>query len=156
MFGGEKKEATLLSACPDPLEGHHISREFRTKMTDWMVEVCTSFKCCPRTYFLAVTLFDKYMVACHKQGRVLTNADIHSMGITSIYLASKFEDVFPLHSKVVSQKIAHGAITPQQLKEKERDFLGVFNFEIDFVTPFDFYQTYFDKLEKQLMQESIL
>ena len=84
-------------------------------MADWMVEVCTSFKCCPRTYFLAVTLFDKYMVACHKQGRVLTNADIHSMGITSIYLASKFEDVFPLHSKVVSQKIAHGAITPQQL-----------------------------------------
>ena len=101
-FRGQKEEGTLLSACPDPLEGHHISREFRTKMTDWMVEVCTSFKCCPRTYFLAVTLFDKYMVACHKQGRVLTNADIHYMGITSIYLASKFEDVFPLHSKVVS------------------------------------------------------
>jgi len=91
------------------------------------------------------------MVACKSHGRILTNTDIHTMGITSIYLASKFEDVFPLHSKVVSQKIAHGAITPEQIKEKERDFLEMFNYEMDFITPYDFHQTYVDKLEKQLM-----
>jgi len=84
------------------LVGHQISKEIRTKMIDWMVEVCSSFKCCPRTYFLAVAVFDKYMVACYHYGKELTNLDIHPMGITSIYLASKFEDVFPLHSKIVS------------------------------------------------------
>ena len=47
-------------------------------------------------------VFDKYMVACYHYGKELTNLDIHPMGITSIYLASKFEDVFPLHSKIVS------------------------------------------------------
>ncbi len=33
------------------------------------------------------------------------------MGVTSMYLASKYEDVYPLHSKIISDKIAHGAIT---------------------------------------------
>lgn len=37
----------------NPIEGHEITKEYRTKMMDWMVEVCTSFKCSKRTYFLA-------------------------------------------------------------------------------------------------------
>ena len=45
-------------------------------------------------------------------GIVLQNKDVHAIGVTSMYLASKYEDIYPLHSKVVSQKIAHGAITP--------------------------------------------
>ena len=36
-----------------PIEKHEVSKEYRTKMTDWMVEVCTSFKCSARTYFLS-------------------------------------------------------------------------------------------------------
>jgi hypothetical protein len=80
-------------------------------MIDWMIEVCHSFKCCPRTYFLAVAIFDKYMVACFHHRKQLTNIDVHPMGIIAIYLASKFEDVFPLHSKIVSQKIAHNVLS---------------------------------------------
>ena len=34
-------------------------------MLDWMIEVTFSFKCSPRTYFLAVTIFDKYLIASH-------------------------------------------------------------------------------------------
>jgi hypothetical protein len=30
-------------------------------MVDWMVEVCTSFSCTDRTWFLSVTLFDKFI-----------------------------------------------------------------------------------------------
>jgi Cyclin, N-terminal domain len=45
-----------------PIQGHDISKEYRTKMMDWMVEVCTSFKCTPRAYFLATQLFDKYLI----------------------------------------------------------------------------------------------
>ena len=140
-----------VTAVQDPLKGHNITQEFRTKMTDWMVEVTTSFKCQPRTYFLAVTLLDKYLIAAHNNGRVLENKDIHMLGVTAMYLASKYEDVFPLHSKVVSEKIAHGAISPKQIIEKEIEFLQLFEFQIDFVTHYDFWQTYTDKLEKQLL-----
>ena len=44
-----------------PLNGHQISDDYRTKMVDWMIEVCTSFSCSDRTWFLAVTLFDRYL-----------------------------------------------------------------------------------------------
>lgn len=44
-----------------PLETHNITKEYRTKMVDWMVEVTTSFKCTVRTYFLAVAIFDTYL-----------------------------------------------------------------------------------------------
>jgi len=50
----------------DPLLGHDITKEYRCKMVDWMIEVTSSFKCDPRTYFLAVTIFDKYLVASHQ------------------------------------------------------------------------------------------
>ena len=51
----------LDKAKPSPLETHNVSKEYRTKMVDWMVEVTTSFKCTIRTYFLAVAIFDEYI-----------------------------------------------------------------------------------------------
>ena len=48
-------------ARKSPLDSHNISKEYRTKMVDWMVEVTTSFKCTIRTYFLAVAIFDTYL-----------------------------------------------------------------------------------------------
>ena len=136
------------TAIDDPLEGHLISSDFRTKMTDWMVEVCSSFNCQPRTYFLAVTIFDKYLVAARRHGIVQQDSDVHLLGVTSIYLASKYEDVIPLHSKVVAEKIAHGAVDAKVITAKELEFLRMFEFQVDFATPFDFWQTYTDKVEK--------
>ena len=106
---------------------------------DWMVEVCSSFKCSTRTYFLATQIFDKYFLQLQSDGRVLNNKDVHCIGITSMYLASKYEDIFPLHSKIVSEKIAHKAITAKEILKKESEFLRLFDFEIDFITPYDFH-----------------
>jgi len=63
-------------ARKSPLDSHNISKEYRTKMVDWMVEVTTSFKCTTRTYFLAVAIFDTYLRL--QQGKkVLENSDVH-------------------------------------------------------------------------------
>jgi len=93
-----------------PLDTHNISKEYRTKMVDWMVEVTTSFKCTTRTYFLACAIFDTFLR--YQQGKkVLENSDVHQIGVGVMYLASKYEDIYPLHSKVVSEKISHGAFS---------------------------------------------
>lgn len=134
------------AAASDPIFGHEVTKEYRTKMTDWMIEVTTSFKCCPRTYFLAVTIFDKYLVSKAHNGQSLANKDVHKVGVISMYLASKFEDVFPLHSKVVSEKIAHGTISQKEIVALEQQFLQLFDYQVDFVTHFDFHQTYTDKI----------
>jgi hypothetical protein len=81
-------------------------------MADWMVEVCTSFQRKPRTYFLSVMVLDKSLIQAENEGQVLQNQDIYHIGVASIYIASKYEDVLPLHSNFVSEKIAHGEISP--------------------------------------------
>jgi hypothetical protein len=50
-------------------------------------------------------------VAAQQNGVVLQNQDIHLIGVASIYLASKYEDIQPLHSRTVSEKIAHDVLT---------------------------------------------
>lgn len=96
-----------------PLAGHKITKEYRTKMVDWMVEVCSTFKFCQRSYFLSVVLLDKYLVASWQKGEVLDNKDIHPLGVAAMYLGCKYEDVVPLHSKVVSERIAHKAVSAE-------------------------------------------
>lgn len=48
------------------------------------------------------------------------------MGVISIYLASKYEDVYPIHSKIVSDKIAHGALSQKLILDQELEFLELF------------------------------
>jgi hypothetical protein len=88
-------------------------------MMDWMIEVCTSFKCTKRTYFLATQLFDNYLIKIYQKDIILENKNVHSIGVTSMYMASKYEDIYPLHSKIVSEKIAHKAISSVDLLKKE-------------------------------------
>jgi hypothetical protein len=139
-----------------PIMGHEVTKEYRTKMMDWMVEVCTSFKCSTRTYFLATQIFDKYILRVRQLGKCLQNKDVHCIGVTSMYLASKYEDIFPLHSKIVSDKIAHKAIPAKDILKKEDEFLRAFDFQVDFVTHYDFHQTYCDKLERMMGKSKLM
>lgn len=82
---------------------------YRTKMVDWMIEVCVSFKLEERTWFLAVAIFDKYL-SLNKGTKVLHNSDVHSIGITSLYLASKYQDIQPINSFIAYEKIGHCAV----------------------------------------------
>jgi hypothetical protein len=43
-------------------------------------------------------------------------------------MASKYEDVYPLHSKIVADKIAHNAISAEQIVKNEKKFLSMFDF----------------------------
>lgn len=151
-FNSEFVEADRTTAGRDPLQGHEITREYRTKMADWMIEVTTSFKCCQRTYFVAMSIFDKYLIASSQNGVVLSNKEVHSVGVISMYIASKFEDVFPLHSKIVSEKIAHGTMTPKQIVAEEQRYLSMFGYSVDFVTHFDFYETFLAQVQNTIQR----
>ena len=89
-----------------------------------------------------------------KRGKCLVNKDVHVLGVTSMYLASKYEDIYPLHSKIVADKIAHKALAAKEVIKRELDFLSKFKYEIDFVTHYDFHQTYADKIIDQLRKQS--
>ena len=122
-----EKEAKIKGLLSNPLDGHQITKEYRTKMVDWMVEVCTSFRCYDRTWFLAVQIFDKYLSLIRGQ-KILKNSDVHPIGVVSIYLASKYEDVVPINSFIAHDKISHKAVSQKDILAMEADFLRAFDF----------------------------
>jgi len=58
-----------------------------------------------------------------------------------MYLGSKYEDIYPLHSRTVVEKISHSAFTKEQLFKKEEEILRLFEFSVDFVTSYDIHQS---------------
>ena len=85
-------------------ENHKIEDQVRTKMVDWMIEVLHAYKSDTQTLFLSVNLMDTFI---KKTSKTLDNSDIHLIGITCMYIMSKFEDVIPLRILSVHQKISH-------------------------------------------------
>lgn len=39
---------------------HKITPVLRSRMVDWMVEVITNFRCDDQTFFVAVSIMDRY------------------------------------------------------------------------------------------------
>jgi hypothetical protein len=63
----------------------------RSKMADWMIEVLGVFtSSSEETYFRAMAILDFYLKTEEKK---LKDADIHLLGIGSIFLATKVEDI---------------------------------------------------------------
>jgi hypothetical protein len=73
-------------------------------MIDWMIEVLTNFKCDDQTFFLAVSLLDRYFKESTDEKLL---SELHITGVTCMFVASKFEDIYPLKMKTVYEKIAH-------------------------------------------------
>ena len=88
---------------------HQINGTYRGKMVDWMVEVLTAFKCSDQTFFLTVSLMNRYFSALCEgpKARPLDLSELHVTGVTCMFIASKYEDVYPLLMKTVFNKIGH-------------------------------------------------
>lgn len=89
-------------------ESHKLDEKIRTKMIDWMIEVLAAYKSDTQTLFLSVILMDMYIKNCPS---VLENSDIHLLGVTCMYIMSKYEDVIPIRISSVYHKISHKAFS---------------------------------------------
>ena len=95
------EKSNLSNNC---LEHHEIQQLLRTKMVDWMVEVLTTFKSREPTFFLSVSIMDRYL---KNKKDPLTISDLHLVGIACMYISSKVEDIYPLRMSSVYEKIGH-------------------------------------------------
>lgn len=108
-------------------------------MVDWMIEVLTNFKCEDQTFFLAVSLLDRYLK--HKQ-QTQEIADLHLMGVTAMFIASKYEDIHPLKMKMVFEKIAHKKLPIERIKSTELEILKTIRYRIPAPSVLDFLKVY--------------
>jgi hypothetical protein len=109
------------------LKKHEIDQSLRGRMVDWMVEVLTSYKCSNRTFFKTVDIMDRYF---QSENKCVPISKLHLVGVTSIYIATKIEEVYPIKLKTVEEKIAHKKISEREILDKENDILRAMSFNV--------------------------
>ena len=125
------------------LKRHHLRKETRTKMVDWMVEVFYKTKSEPSTFELAVHLMDRYISRTKK---MLYDNDIHLIGLTCIYIASKMMDIVPLKLNDISNNIGRGEFLNKDIIYKEKEISMTINYDFIDAGVYDFLMAFFYNL----------
>ena len=121
------------------LKKHHIRSSSRTRMVNWMMEIFASYSSEPLSFFLAVEIMDNYL---QKTNKIYNENDIHLIGMVSIYMASKMEDIIPLHMVHIKTKIGHDKFTQEEIIMMERDILSILDWDILLITTYDSIKTF--------------
>jgi hypothetical protein len=67
---------------------------------------------------------------------------LHVTGVTTMFVASKFEDIYPLKMKTVHEKIAHKKLDIQRIKSLELEIMRAIEYKIHAPTVLDFLKVY--------------
>ena len=92
-----------------------------------MIEVLYSFECKTNTFFVAVELLDSFLKETDESLEANT---IHILGIVSMLIASKIEEVSPFSVSMVAEKISHGKILKEDLVNWEIKFTEILGFRL--------------------------
>ena len=123
------------------LQNHKITSSLRTKMVDWMVEVLSFFDTMDETFFLSVNIMDIFF---EKTKAIIRNEDIHLIGMASMFISCKFQEIYPLSLKNFVHKVGHDTFSQKDVKKKECEILENIGLEILVSTSiYDFLKTYF-------------
>jgi len=128
------------------LNNHKITERMRTRMADWMIEVLSNYHCDEATYFESINLMDRYFKECDIRKQILQPSELHLIGVTSMFIASKYQDIYPLRLKIVQDKIAHNKLTCQEIKDKEEEITRYLNYNIGLPTMWDFINLFLEEI----------
>lgn len=101
------------------LQKHAFLPSLRSRMVDWMIEVFSVFRSDPGIFEFAVHLMDHYLDSTQK---IISNSDIHLLGLTCIYIASKCEDIIPFPMNIIYNDIGHKCFDIEKIKKKKSKF----------------------------------
>jgi hypothetical protein len=133
----KKKEMTMVGN----LEIHEIKGSHRKQMVVWMEEVLKIFKCPLETFFLSVHILDRYL---ETSAVSLKLADLHEVGIVSMFIASKYQEVEPLTLDLMVEKISHGKITREDIIRTEKKIMCTLKFKLSVPHVLNFIDSYME------------
>lgn len=142
------KSQETTSSTFNCLANHAINPEMRTKMVDWMTEVLTKLKSSLKTFFLSVFIMEKYLKHTSKS---YPSQKLHIIGIVSMMIALKFEEVNCFSLKVIRKNIAHNNFKPNELIALEGEILTTINFDLRQTMNCDYLGFLFDILQPPLV-----
>lgn len=92
-----------------------------------MIEVLSSFECTSNTFFVAVDMMDTYLALAEE---TFEPKKIHLIGVTSMLLASKIEEITPFKVTLVVEKVAHGKVSAKEIVRCETEIITTLNFKV--------------------------
>lgn len=138
-YGGDyyntSTELDVKKISNDFIARHNIDNLLRARLVDWMMEVFSSYNSEPLSFYLSVQILDQFFSYAP---RPLCDNEIQLAVITSIYIASKMEDIYPLHMTHIVKNISHNKYVPSDIIDMEKRIMKALNFNIVKVTTFDF------------------
>ena len=109
-------------------------------MVDWMFEVINAFKMSEQTFFLSVQYLDRFLGTSSRKHDV---SELHLIGITCMFIASKYEDITPLYLKTMVKKVSHGKIKGKEILDLEKEIVNTLKWRFSSVpTVLEFLESY--------------
>jgi G2/mitotic-specific cyclin 1/2 len=122
-------------SVPNPeYMSHQDDLEWKTRgiLIDWLVEVHTRFHLLPETLFLAVNVVDRFL-----SEKVVQLDRLQLVGITAMFIASKYEEVLSPHIANF-RHIADDGFTEAEILSAERFVLATLDYDLSYPNPMNF------------------
>ncbi|KAL2269867.1 hypothetical protein VTJ83DRAFT_2051 [Remersonia thermophila] len=122
-------------SVPNPqYMAHQDDLDWKTRgiLIDWLVEVHTRFHLLPETLFLAVNIVDRFL-----SEKVVQLDRLQLVGITAMFIASKYEEVLSPHIANF-RHIADDGFTEAEILSAERFVLATLNYDLSYPNPMNF------------------
>lgn len=133
--------------------------KMRGILVDWLIEVHTRFRLLPETLFLAVNIVDRFL-----SQKVVPLDKLQLVGITAMFIASKYEEVLSPHVGNFVH-VADDGFTVDEVLSAERYTLSTLKYDLSYPNPMNFlrriskadnYDIHTRTLGKYLMEISLV
>ena len=122
-------------------EQKFINEKMRAILIDWIVGIHEKFHLQIETLFLTTTIIDRYL-----SKRLIKREELQLVGVTSLLLACKFEEIFSPEVKNLCE-LTENAYTPSQILRMEEEILKVLEFNLLFASPSRIFDIYSKKAQ---------
>lgn len=118
---------------PDYME-HQDELEWKTRsiLVDWLIEVHTRFHLLPETLFLAINIIDRFL-----SEKVVQLDRVQLVGITAMFIASKYEEVLSPHVGNFKH-VADNGFSESEILSAERFILSTLEYDLSYPNPMNF------------------
>jgi len=105
---------------------HNTTPSMRSVLVNWLCEVHCDFQCLTETFHITVGIIDQYLMKNKNIGR----ESLQLVGVTAIFLASKYEEMYLNMDISDLAYISDGSCTKKQILNMECAILKSLNFNM--------------------------
>ncbi|NXI73338.1 CCNB1 protein, partial [Anseranas semipalmata] len=124
----EEKQAVR----PKYLAGREITGNMRAILVDWLVQVQMKFRLLQETLYLTVAIIDRFL-----QDNTVSKKMLQLVGVTAMFIASKYEEMFPPHIGDFAY-VTDDTYTTSQIRQMEMEILQALDFGLSRPLPIYF------------------